>query len=197
MATAFAACALATDVATAARPGLSDEQEQRLAAGEVIVLDALPPGASKSAYGGTAHAVLRAPLDDVWRVLVDYAAHPRFYPGVRGVEVLEIDERHALVKYDVGIGPLSFGSYVNSYPYPIRHRIEWQLATGHANNLFRENSGYWQLAEAEGATAVTYAIAIRVAFPAFVTLGAVRGSLVDAITGLRKLAGQGKGAGTR
>src|SRR4029453_16962881 len=36
----------------AAPLGLSADQQHRLAAGEVVVLDTLPPGASKSAGGG-------------------------------------------------------------------------------------------------------------------------------------------------
>ena len=112
----------------------------------------------------------------------------RYYPRVTGVEVLEIDERHALVRYEVGIGPFSFGFHMNKYPDPVRRRIEWQLADGRANSLFRENSGYWQLDEAAGGTLVTYAIAVRTILPAFATSGSERDSLVDTIKALRKLA---------
>ena len=39
---------------------LSDDQQRRLGAGEVIVLDTLPPKAGKPAHGGTALAIVRA-----------------------------------------------------------------------------------------------------------------------------------------
>ena len=194
---AFVACGLAMGASTLPPLGLSDDQRQRLAAGEVIVLDALPPGAGKSARGGTALAVVRASPEQVWRVLVDYRGHTRFYPRVVGVEVVEADERHALVRYEAGIGPFSFGFHMNKYPDPVRRRIEWQLADGHANSLFRENSGYWQVDESEGASLVTYAIAVRTILPAFLTLGAERRSLVDTINALRTLVENGKGAKTR
>jgi len=194
---AFVACGLVMGASTLSPLGLSDDQRQRLAAGEVIVLDALPPGAGKSARGGTALAVVRASPEQVWRVLVDYRGHTRFYPRVVGVEVVEADERHALVRYEAGIGPLFFGFHMNKYPDPVRRRIEWQLADGHANSLFRENSGYWQVDESEGASLVTYAIAVRTILPAFLTLGAERRSLVDTINALRTLVENGKGAKTR
>jgi ribosome-associated toxin RatA of RatAB toxin-antitoxin module len=173
--------------------GLSRDQQHRLAAGEVVVLDALPPAASKSARGGTALALVRASPEQVWRVLVDYRGHTRFYPRVVGVEVLEADDRHALVRYEVGIGPFSFAFRMNKYPDPHRRRIEWQLADGHANSLFRENSGYWQVDETEDATRIVYAIGVRTILPAFLTLGAERQSLVDTINALRDLVEDGKG----
>src|SRR5262249_45330101 len=46
--------------AWAATPTLSATQRQRLEAGEIVVLDVLPPGASKSALGGTAVAIVCA-----------------------------------------------------------------------------------------------------------------------------------------
>jgi hypothetical protein len=168
---------------------LSDDQQRRLGAGEVIVLDTLPPKAGKSAHGGTALAIVRG-------ILVDYPGHTRYYPRVTGVEVLELDQQHALVRYEVSIGPFS-GFHMNKYPDQIRRRIQWQLADGRANSLFRENSGYWQLGEAAGGTLVTYAIAVRTILPAFATSRSERDSLVDTVKAVRKLAEDDGGAAGR
>lgn len=174
-------------------PILSDDQERRLAAGEIVVLDVLPPGSSQSAHGGTALAIVRASPERVWRILTDYPGHTRYYPWVTGVEVLEADDHHALVRYEVGIGPFSFSFHMNKYPVPTRRRIEWQLADGRANSLFRENTGYWQLDDAAGGSLVTYAVGVRTILPAFATLGSERESLVGTIRALRKLAEDGNG----
>lgn len=167
--------------------GLSADQRDRLAAGEVVVLDALPPGASPSAGGGTAVGRVRAAPERVWPVLVDYRGHPRYYPRVVNAELVEADARHALVRYEVGVGPFSFGFHMMKYPDPARRRIEWHLDPDHPNNFFRENTGYWQVDPAEGGSLVTYAIAVRTILPGFVTLGAERRSLVDTIKKLRTL----------
>jgi ribosome-associated toxin RatA of RatAB toxin-antitoxin module len=167
---------------------LSEDQRRQLAAGEVVVRDTLPPGASKTARGGTALAVVRASPEQVWRVLVDYPGHARYYPRVVAAEVVERNERQVVVRYEVGIGPFSFNFHMNKFPDPKRGRIEWHLADGRANGLFRENSGYWQVEEAERASLVTYAIAVRTLMPGFLTLGAERDSLTETITGMRKLA---------
>jgi ribosome-associated toxin RatA of RatAB toxin-antitoxin module len=167
---------------------LSEDQRRRLAAGEVLVDDTMPPGASATARGGTALALVRATPDQVWRVLVDYPGHSRYYPRVVAAEVVERDERHVVVRYHVGLGPFSFGFHMDKFPDPRRRRIDWHLAEGHGHGLFRENSGYWQVDPSDGASLVTYAIAVRTMLPAFVTRGAERESLTETVTAMRNLA---------
>jgi len=176
-------------VATAAPAAETSEDLRRLAAGEVIVTDALPPGASKEARGGTAVALLRASPEQVWRVIVDYRGHPRYYPRVTAADVVEKDERHVIVRYRIAVGPFSLGFYMEKYPDPLRRRVEWQLAAGRAHGLFRENSGYWQIdpTDAGDASLVTYAIAVRTVLPAFVVAGGESASLTETVTALRKL----------
>ena len=171
----------------AAPLGLSADQQHRLAAGEVVVLDTLPPGASKSAGGGTAVALVRAAPERVWPVLVDYRGHPRYYPRVVSAEPVEADAQHALVRYEVGVGPFSFSFHMVKYPDAVRRRIDWHLDPSHSNNFFRENMGYWQVDPADGGSLVTYAIAVRTVLPGFATLGKERESLVDTIKKLRNL----------
>jgi ribosome-associated toxin RatA of RatAB toxin-antitoxin module len=181
----------------AAPHSLSADQQHRLAAGEVVILDILPPNASESARGGTAVALVRAAPERVWSVLIDYRGHPRYYPRVVSAELVEADAQHALVRYEVGVGPFSFGFYMIKYPDPVRRRIDWRLDTSHANNFFRENTGYWQVDPAVDGSLVTYAIAVRTILPGFATLGAERESLVDTIKKLRKVVEDEKGAATR
>jgi ribosome-associated toxin RatA of RatAB toxin-antitoxin module len=173
------------------------DHERRLAAGEVIVVEALPPGASGDAQGGTGLAVVRAPVEKVWSILVDYPGHPRFYPRVVGVEVLSADRGHKLVRYTVAIGFLSFGFHMDTFQDAARRRIEWRLAPGHPNNLFRENSGYWQVESRQGASLVTYSLAVRTLLPGFLTRGAERDSLVETINGMRRLAEKADGSGAK
>jgi ribosome-associated toxin RatA of RatAB toxin-antitoxin module len=183
---AFATAALAAPPA-----GLSDEQRRRLVAGEVILLDTLPPGAGKSSQGGTVLAVVHASAETVWSVLVDYVRHSGLYPRVVAAEVLEADAQHALVRYVVGVGPFSFGFHVNNYPDAARRRLVWSLAENRSNDLFRESSGYWQVDGGSGTALLTYAMAARTILPAFVTRGAERDGLVETVKAVRKRAEDG------
>jgi ribosome-associated toxin RatA of RatAB toxin-antitoxin module len=168
---------------------MPEDVRRRLAAGDVVVTDALPPGASQTARGGTAVALFRATPDQVWRVIIDYRAHPQYYPRVTSADVVEKDERHAIVHYTVAVGPFSFGFYMEKCPDPQRRRVDWHLADGRPHGLFRENSGYWQIdpTSAGNASLVTYAIAVRTMLPAFVTAGSESASLTETITRLRNL----------
>lgn len=182
--------------APAASLSLSAEQRRQVADGEVVVLDARPPGASPGAGGGTAVAAVAAPVERVWAVLTDYPGHPRYYPGVVAAEVLETAGPRVLVRYTVRIGLLSFRFHMRKVADPPRHRIEWQLAEERSNGLLRENSGYWLVEARPGGSLVTYAIAVRSYVPAFLTAGSERESLVDTVKGLRRVvAGAGQPGG--
>ena len=168
---------------------ISEDIRRRAAAGDVVVTAELPLGASNMARGGTAFAVLRASPDQVWRVIMDYRSHPRFYPHMTSAEVVERDERRAIIRYRVGVGRFSFRFYMVNYPDPRQRRVEWHLAEGRPHGLFRENSGYWQVDVTDdgAASLVTYAIAVRVMLPASVTARGERASLTETIVALRKL----------
>ena len=173
--------------APAALPELSQDQRTRLRAGGVLVSDTLPPGASETARGGTALALVRASPEQVWRVITDYPGHPRYYPRVVATEVVERDARRVVVRYEAGIGPFSFVFHMDKFPDERRRRIDWRLAEGRSHAFFRENSGYWQVDAAEADSLVTYAIAVRTTLPAFLTRSSERASLTETVVALRKL----------
>src|SRR3989475_7415271 len=130
---------------------LSDKQLVRLERGEIVVLDVLPPGGRvERGQGGTALTLVNAPLETVWRVLVDYPHHSGLYPRVTSAEVLEADADHALVRYVVGLGPFSFGFHVNNYPDEARGPPVWRPDRARRNALFPAPWGYWR-AEPGGA----------------------------------------------
>lgn len=170
---------------------LSTDQQRRLAIGEVVVMDVLPPGGpAKASQGGTVLALVHASPAAVWQVLTDYARHRGLYPRVVDARVLEADGEHALVRYVLGIGPFSFGFHVDNYADEARRRIEWRLAHERPNDLFRESWGYWQLDPRPSGVVVTYAMAARTVLPAFLTRGAERDGLVETVKAVRERAEQ-------
>lgn len=179
--------------APAANPvGLSDDQWRRLERGEVVVLDLLPPGGlAKGSQGGTGMVVVQASPETVWRLLVDYGAHPGLYPRVVGAEVLERNTDHATVRYIIGVGPFSFAFHVNNYPDAARRRLVWRLAHERDNDLFRESWGYWQVESHEDGSMLTYAMASRTVLPAFLTRGAERDGLIETLKAVRQRAERG------
>lgn len=177
---------------------LTPEQQKRLAVGEIVVLDTRPPGASPGAGGGTAVAVVPAPVERVWAVLTDYPGHPRYYPGVESAEVLEASGPRVLVRYTVRVGFFSFRFHMNKVADRAHRRIEWHLAEDRANGLLRENSGYWLVEARPGGSLVTYSIAVRSYLPGFLTAGSEQQSLVETVSGLRRVVAEtGRGTSLR
>ncbi len=167
---------------------LSADDQQRLAAGEVIVLDARPPGASDGADGGTAMGRVAASPEAVWRIIVDYRNHTTIYPRVVSAEVVRADERQVRVRYGLSLGFMSVDLVMDKYPDATRRRTEWRLAEDPPSRFFLENSGYWQVDAAPGGSLVTYAVATRTMLPAFMTRGSQRENLVATVEALRRRA---------
>jgi hypothetical protein len=131
---------------SATDPGLSEEHRRRLDRREIVVLDVLPAGGdARHSTGGTGLAVVHAAPARVWRILVDYAHHAGLYPRVIDVAIVEETGSRAVVRYVVGIGPLSFGFHVTTHPEAARGRLAWRLARDRPNDLFQDSWGYWQV----------------------------------------------------
>src|SRR5207247_4021408 len=98
--------------------GLSANQLWRLEHGEIVVLDVVPPGGGiwQQGQGGTAVTFVNASPKTVWRVLVGYPRHRGLYPRLTRAQMLAGDRGRTLVRYVVGVGPLSFGFHVDHYP---------------------------------------------------------------------------------
>lgn len=165
---------------------LSPEQHARLKQGDIVLLDAVPPGGDVTrSQGGTVVALVKASPATVWEVLVDWERHAGLFPRVVNAEVVESDAARTLVRYTLGVGPVSFGFHVNNYPDRDQRRLTWRLATERRNDLFRDSWGYWQLTRDPLGTILTYAMGARTALPPFLTRGAERQGLVETIKAVR------------
>lgn len=171
--------------AWAAPPALSPDQQRRLDAGEIVVLETLPPGASASAQGGTAIARVCAAPGTVWDILVDWPGHTALYPRVTASEVIHRDAARVRVRYTVTIGPFAFDAYIDKYPDAARRRSTWRLAEDRPGSFFSESSGFWQVDEADAGSLVTHGVGTRTIVPAFLTRGSQRESLVSTVKALR------------
>ena len=169
-----------------ARPNLPAGERARLDSGEIVLLDRLPPGGGGGlGEGGTALSVVHATAGAVWRVLLDYPGHAGLYPSVVRADVLESDASRALVRYVIKVGPFSFGFHVDNYADRANNRIDWRLAQGRPNGLFRDTWGYWEVQPDAGGVLLTYAMGARTVLPRFLTRGAERDGLVETIKAVR------------
>jgi len=170
-----------------ATPGLSQNDFTRLHRGEIVFKNEVPAveGGSRG-NGGTAVALLESDVETVWRILTDFEHYAGLFPRVKGSEVVDQHGSHALVRFQVAVGPFSFRFSVAHVVSWADRQIHWRLDRTQTNDLFRDTWGYWQLEPLGGGRVlVTYAMGSQTTLPAFLTRGSERDSVVKTIAALK------------
>ena len=187
LASAVVTGGLVTRAGAAGSPALTAEQQQRLADGEIIVLDTRPPAPARAR--AVARRRHRAGPWSRLGVLTDYPRHPRYYPKVVDAAVLEVSGARVIVRYTVRIGIFTFRFHMRKVSDPLAGGSNgaW-MRTG--PRPVRENSGYWLVEAHPGGSLVTYAIAVRSYVPAFLTAGERAGSLARRSTAAPSVGGK-------
>ncbi len=139
---------------------------------------------------------IEAPPSVIMAVIADFGAYPRWASGVRAAEVLQagpggLAER---VRFTIDAGVIK-DSYVLGYAWQGDDGVRWELAERGA--AISEMSGAYLLAEAGGATKVTYELAVGLAIPMIGLLKRrAEKTIIDtALKGLRSRVAQVAGEG--
>jgi carbon monoxide dehydrogenase subunit G len=122
----------------------------------------------------------------VMAVIADFAAYPEWATGVRSAEVIETGSggRPAGVRFRVDAGVIK-DSYVLAYEWDGDAAVSWQLAE--PGSMVTEMSGAYLLAHNEGATKVSYELAVgtRMPLPGLIRRRAERTIIDTALKGLK------------
>lgn len=114
--------------------------------------------------GATLQALIAAPIDRVWGVIVDYARYPEFVPGVKGCRIVREGPGDRLVEYDVDLG-IRRVRYVLAHREERPRRVAWTLVSG---ELLARSDGSWVLAEERGGTLASYTADLQLVRPPLV-----------------------------
>ena len=111
----------------------------------------------------TQSIVVDAPAAEVMAVIADFPAYPTWVAAAQQVEVLEPgpDGRARRVHFVLDAGAVK-DDYVLDYTWDGDRRVDWTLVQG---SMQKRQDGSYELAEAGGATTVTYSIAIDLSIP--------------------------------
>ncbi|SNR34260.1 SRPBCC family protein [Blastococcus mobilis] len=111
----------------------------------------------------TQSIVVDAPAADVMAVIADFASYPQWVAAAKKVEVLETgpDGRAQRVHFVLDAGAVK-DDYVLDYTWDGDRAVSWNLVKG---QMQRRQEGSYTLTERDGATEVTYAIAIDLSIP--------------------------------
>ena len=112
----------------------------------------------------TASIAVGAPSAVIMDVISDFAAYPEWASGVRTAEVLERDGAGlaSRVRFQLDAGPIK-DSYVLGYRWDGTAGVRWELAE--PGSIVSGMAGGYLLADGDGATVVTYDLAVDVRIP--------------------------------
>ncbi len=134
----------------------------------------------------TAHAVVRAPADLIWRTLTDYDHLAQFVPGISSSRVVSRAGSQSIVEQMGGARlwifsyPIRVTVYSNERPY---QGIDVHLLRG---NLRRLDGGYQIVARSDGSTELTWSGLIEPdrPLPVFIRTALLRLSISDQFAGM-------------
>jgi uncharacterized membrane protein len=111
----------------------------------------------------TQSIVVDAPAADVMAVIADFPSYPQWVASAKEVEVLETgpDGRAKRVHFVLDAGAVK-DDYVLDYTWDGNRSVSWTLVQG---QMQKRQEGSYTLVERDGATEVTYAIAIDLSIP--------------------------------
>lgn len=112
----------------------------------------------------TSSIAIAAPPEQVMAVIADFEAYPEWASQVKTVEVLASDDagRAERVRFTMDAGPIK-DSYTLDYDWaPDGLSVSWHLVKG---QMQRAQEGSYTLVGNEGATTVTYALAVDLSIP--------------------------------
>lgn len=102
--------------------------------------------------------VMEASVENVFKVLTDYANYPEFMDGVSAVDIIEREGNTAKVQYDLNV--IKTFSYVLNLTEVENQSVTWDFDNG---DIFSTNSGSWVLEDlGDGTTEVTYSIELEI-----------------------------------
>jgi ribosome-associated toxin RatA of RatAB toxin-antitoxin module len=115
--------------------------------------------------------IFEAPINQVYDVIVDYAAYPEYVDGVTGLEVLDESETGARVEYSLNL--IKKFKYILKLKHQRPTHVAWSFESG---DIFKKNDGSWTLKDLGGErTEVTYSLDVDVK-------GFVPGPIISALT---------------
>jgi coenzyme Q-binding protein COQ10 len=101
--------------------------------------------------------VFDAPVDKVYKAIIDYRAYPQFVDGMKAVEVQNESADGATAKFTINI--MKELSYSLKLSHKANQEVSWSLITG---DMMKINNGKWTLKDlGNNKTEVTYTLEVE------------------------------------
>jgi carbon monoxide dehydrogenase subunit G len=139
----------------------SDVELAELKSGNTIHRE-LPTSGTKGFYGGSGWAVVDAPADVIWKLLVDWDAYTRVFPNTTEATELSRKGEKSLVRFRLGHPLVSLTYHVEMERKTEKKILSFRLVENMPNDV-NSIRGYWRLfPQKNGRTLIAYVVAVKV-----------------------------------
>jgi len=149
------ALALLVAAGAVAQDEFSAEERDRLVAGELVRREVARREGPFSYVGGTSYQYVRAPLDEVWRTVLDTSAYPRLIPSLQEASVVQESEAERVVHMQHRYSIASAEYYARVRIEEDLHRVRFDLDRSRPHDL-RAGRGFLTLSPYRDGTIVTW-----------------------------------------
>ena len=148
----FALPAVAVDFSTA--------EKVKLKQGKTVI-KMLPTSGQKGFYGGSGYALIDAPVDEVWKVLLDFQLYTKMFPNTEVCTPVSRKGNKTLVKMKIGHPVVNVRYHVETTADESEKSLHFQLLSDYPHDI-DSLTGYWRLfPQAGGRTLAAYVVSVK------------------------------------
>jgi hypothetical protein len=122
----------------------------------------LPSSRKNGFYGGTAWAIIDAPVEEIWSMLLDWDAYRLVWPSTMEMKELSRKGNRMLIRMRLGHPIIQVLYHIEMRRNDAKRILSFRTVDTHPSDV-DEIRGYWRLfPQQDGRTLVAYVVAFRV-----------------------------------
>lgn len=138
----------------------SSAEKATLKKGRTVV-KLLPSSGKKGFYGGSGYALINAPVDEVWKLLMDWSAYPKMFPNTEVCKAVSKKGNHTLLKMKIGHPVVNVRYHVQTTADPAKKSLHFKLLSEYPHDI-DSLTGYWRLfPQTGGRTLAAYVVSVK------------------------------------
>ena len=138
----------------------SSAEKVKLKMGKTVV-KMLPTSGQKGFYGGSGYALIDAPVDEVWNILLDFELYTRMFPNTEVCTAISRKGNKTLIKMKIGHPVVNVRYHVETTANEAEKSLHFQLLNDYPHDI-DSLTGYWRLfPQAGNRTLAAYVVSVK------------------------------------
>lgn len=135
-------------------------EKTKLKNGKTVV-KLLPSSGQKGFYGGSGYALINAPVDEVWKVLLDWNSYVDMFPNTEVCKPVSRKGNKTLLKMKIGHPVVNVRYHAEVTTNAEKKTLHFNLLSKYPHDI-DSLTGYWRLFPQEGGrTLAAYVVSVK------------------------------------